>query len=263
MTHSTAIFRTAICAAGLAALVLGRPSAAAAQVECGDTPLIVFAAASMTDAVGEIATAFAEQTGCETSVSFAGSSTLARQIAQGAPAGVFLSANRDWVSWLTENAPEQVAGTAVTVARNGLVAVSRSGETGDIAELLSARFAMGDPEHVPAGIYAKSALETLGIWQDVSPNAAFTENVRVALALAARGEVGAAIVYSTDARMEPDLAVAYRFDPASHPEIAYEAVLLKRGGPAGAAFLDMLSGPQGRRILSTYGFLPGSDGGSG
>ena len=167
------------------------------------------------------------------------------------------------MSWLQENAPDRLAGNPVVIARNGLVVAAKSAGSTDIADLLSSRFAMGDPTNVPAGIYAEAALETLGIWDAVSANAAFAENVRVALAMAARGEVGAAIVYSTDARMQPDLAIAYRFDPASHPEIAYEAVLLTGGGEVGQAFLDRLSAPQGQAILARFGFLAGGEAGQG
>lgn len=246
-----------------AALMLSAGAVTSAELDCGDRPLIVFAAASMTDAIGEVAEGFRGDTGCAVSVSVASSSTLARQIAEGAPAGVYISANRDWVSWLQANAPDRLAGNPVVIARNGLVVAAKSAGSTDIADLLSSRFAMGDPTNVPAGIYAKAALVTLGIWDDVSANAAFAENVRVALAMAARGEVGAAIVYSTDARMEPDLAIAYRFDPASHPEIAYEAVLLTGGGEVAKAFLERLNAPRGKAILAEYGFLAGGEAGQG
>ena len=258
------VFRLRFVAASTLALAaLGAAPASAADIDCGDAPLVVFAAASMTDAVNEFTDDFKADTGCAVTVSVAGSSTLARQIAEGAPAGVYISANRDWVSWLAENAPERIAGEPVIIARNGLVAVSDSGESADIVDLLSSRFSMADPGHVPAGIYGKAALESLGIWDEVSSNAAFTENVRVALAMAARGDVGAAIVYSTDARMEPDLEIAWRFDPASHPEITYEAVLLSGGGDVGQAFLDRLNAEEGRTVLRSYGFLAGGDGGQG
>ncbi|QKV20337.1 molybdate ABC transporter substrate-binding protein [Oricola thermophila] len=248
----------------LAMALLAAPQAGAETV-CGDEPLTVFAAASLADAVGEIATAYESKTGCTAAVSTAGTSTLARQIAVGAPADIFLSANRDWVAWLREEAPTRLAGSPRTFARNALVIVSRpdtSAETG-IAALLSTRFAMGDPGHVPAGIYAKAALSSLGLWDDIARNAVFTENVRVALALAARGDVGAAIVYATDATMESTLAVAHAFNPSSHPEIAYEAVLLTDGGAAGQAFLDLLSGSEGQAILARFGFLPGDEPGNG
>ncbi|WP_223478262.1 molybdate ABC transporter substrate-binding protein [Oricola indica] len=259
-----ALIRLRLGAAFLLTLVtLTAAPANAADIDCGDAPLIVFAAASMTDAINEFTEAFQDDTGCAVTVSVAGSSTLARQIAEGAPAGLYISANRDWVTWLAENAPERIASEPAIIARNGLVAVSKSTDSADIADLLSSRFAMADPGHVPAGIYGKAALESLGIWADVSSNAAFTENVRVALAMAARGDVGAAIVYATDARMEPDLKIAYRFDPASHPEIAYEAVLLSGGGNLGKAFLDRLNGKPGQEVLAKYGFLAGGYGGQG
>lgn len=238
--------------------------AANAGPDCGGRPLIVFAAASLTDAANDMAAAFEEETGCTVSVSIAGSSTLARQVAEGAPAGVFLSANRQWVDWLQEEAPDRVIGDPVVIARNSLVAVSSKAPAKDagLAAILSPHFAMGDPAHVPAGIYGKAALETLGVWAEIEKNGVFTENVRVALQLAARGEVGAAIVYATDAKMEPDLAIAWRFDPETHPEIAYEGVVID-GSEPGAAFLDLVDSRQGREILSRYGFMPGKAAGNG
>lgn len=252
-----------ILAFALLAVFAPVSSASAKDIDCGKDPLIVFAAASMTDAVGAFAETFEAETGCPVALSVASSSTLARQIAQGAPAGVYISANRAWMDWLGDNAPDRLAAEPLVIARNALVAVSSRRETADIADLLSSRFAMGDPTNVPAGIYAKAALETLGLWADVSANAAFAENVRVALAMAARGEVGAAIVYSTDARMEPDLSVAYRFDTATHPEIAYQAGPLSGGGQAARVFLERLAGKQGQAVLAKYGFLAGGDGGQG
>jgi molybdate transport system substrate-binding protein len=243
-------------------LFFAAPSGAAEKQTCGEGPFIIFAAASLTDAVQEVAARFAAETGCPASVSVAGSSTLARQIAEGAPAGVFLSANREWVSWLEENAAERLAGKPVTFARNALVVVAgkKPPESDGLEEMLSSRFAMGDPAHVPVGIYAKAALENIGIWDAVSGNAVFTENVRIALALAARGEAGSAIVYSTDALLAPDLVIAYTFAPATHPEIAYVGMGLANGGKTANAFLGLLSGTEGREIFSRFGFLPGDDG---
>jgi molybdate transport system substrate-binding protein len=256
MTRSRDLLAHAFIA--FAALAFATIPAAAGDSQCPDRPLTIFAAASLTDVTGDIAGAYRNDTGCKAVVSTAGTSTLARQIAEGAPADIFLSANLAWVSWLTNKNPDLAVGPPVTFAHNRLVVVGKD-QTGDLAELLSRRFAMGDPAHVPAGIYAKAALETIGIWSDVSYNAVFTENVRVALSLAARGDVGAAIVYATDARLVPGLAVAWRFDPELHPEIAYQAVLLKGSGEAGQRFMDILAGSEGRKILTGYGFLPGGN----
>ncbi|TCD11380.1 molybdate ABC transporter substrate-binding protein [Oricola cellulosilytica] len=252
----TGIFaRRAVAMLALLTGALLSPSTGSSEtLKCGDRPLLVFAAASLTDVIEAAAAAFTAATECPVAISVAGSSVLARQIEAGAPATLFLSANSEWVTWLETNAAERISGPPRVLARNRLVVVGRA-DPAEIADLLSTRFAMADPAHVPAGMYAKTALEALGVWTDVASNAIFTENVRLALSLAERGDVSTAIVYATDARMEPGLNVLYRFDDANYPEIRYEAVLLTGAGETGGAFLDMLAGPEGQEILAKYGFL--------
>lgn len=220
--------------------------------------LTVFAAASMKDAMDRAAAAFEAETGVETVVSFASSSVLARQIEAGAPADLFISANQAWMDWLGERDLID-ADKRRDVAANTLVIAAprdvKSGKDVPDALLVKARFAMGDPSHVPAGIYAKHALESLGLWDEASGNAVFGENVRVALELAARGEVAAAIVYGSDQKaVEEDLARLYTFPAGSHDPIVYPAAPTVEASPAAAGFLDFLSGTAGQAIFAELGF---------
>lgn len=227
--------------------------------------LTVFAAASMTDALTEIAKGYEAATGTGIVFSFAASSTLARQIMAGAPADIFVSANVDWMDHLETKGfinPE----SRIEPVGNSLVLV-RSLETGaafanmPLADALSAaardgRFiAVGDPDHVPAGLYAKTALESLGLFGTLSGNLARADNVRAALALVESGEAPLGIVYSTDAALARDIAVAGVFPRDSHPPIRYPmARIAATAAPGVDAFLTHLAGPEAARIFEAYGF---------
>ena len=216
----------------------------------------VFAAASMKDAVEHAAAAFEQSTGTPVTVVAASSSVLAKQIAAGAPADLFISANTTWMDW-AEDHGAVAKETRTNIASNALVIAAPENQAGDPAVLLSSgRFAMGDPAHVPAGIYAKQALERLGLWDGVKANAVFGENVRVSLELVKRGEVGAAIVYRSDLAVAPGLAAAFVFDQAAHDPILYPAALTGRGGREAADFLFFLQGSEGQSILRAAGFSP-------
>lgn len=217
----------------------------------------MFAAASMREAMEQAAAAFEAESGVETVVSLAASSVLARQIAAGAPADIFISANLAWTDWLEERgfiraeSRRNVAGNDLVIAAGG--PMPRIADAGVL--LGRGRFAMGDPGHVPAGAYAKAALESLGLWEALKGRAVFGENARVALELARRGEVTAAIVYGSDQKaVEGDLARLYTFPPDSHPPIVYPAAATGNAAPAADAFLAFLSGPQGQAIFRGLGF---------
>ena len=169
--------------------------------------VLVFAAASLQDAFDAVIEEYQAQGGGEVSASYASSSTLARQIEQGAPADVFISANPEWMDYLEERGLLR-AGSRTDLLGNGLVLVAppESETTVEIAPgfdlagaLDGGRLAMGDPDHVPAGIYGRAALESLGVWQAVEPQVARADNVRAALALVARGEAPLGMVYRSDA----------------------------------------------------------------
>ena len=253
-------WRTAVFA--LALLV---PPSAAATAE----PTLVFAAASMKDAVEELARAFGAESGQKIVVSVASSGTLARQIEAGAPADIYLAADPAWMDYLAERDLIDAA-SRNNLTGNRLVAVA-SGEggheNGTVATdtiLNAGRMAMGDPLHVPAGHYAKQALTALGLWETVGKNAAYGENVRVSLALAARNEVAYAIVYASDAKLRDDLLIVYSFPADSHDPIAYAAALTPSAGDQAKAFYYHLFSEAAAEVFAAFGFAPlGGDGAGG
>lgn len=222
----------------------------------------VFAAASLRDALEEISAAFAEETGHTAVVSVAGSSALARQIQAGAPADVFIPASVPWMD-AVEADGLLLPGTRVDLVGNSLVLVASDpeaeaveiGQGFDLAGLLGdGRLAMALVDAVPAGIYGKAALESLGVWEAVSPRVAQADNVRAALALVAAGEAPYGIVYSTDARAEDGVTVVGAFPANTHPPVVYPAAVLADAGPAATAFMDFLRGPEARAAFERQGF---------
>ena len=233
----------------------------AASAGSGDGPL-VFAAASLTDAMTEIAGAFSAATGIRAQFSFAASSTLARQIEYGAPASVFISANRLWMDRL-EEAGLIVAASRSDIAGNRLAVIAPASAgsptdftpSRDLARLLGdGRLAVADPDHVPAGIYARAALESLGLWRDMQPRLARSGDVRGALALVARGEAPLGIVYASDAEVTDRVRAIALLPADSHPPIAYPAALTATAGDDARAFLPFLRGPAAQAILRARGF---------
>jgi len=227
-------------------------------------PLVVFAAASLSDVLQALVRELAKQT--DVRFSFAASSTLARQIEQGAPAQLFISADEAWMDYLAEHGRIDVA-TRRVVAANRLVVVRPGSATAlpgeSVAMLREAlrpgprgadRIATGDPAHVPAGRYAQAALTRLGLWDEVGPRLARADNVRSALSFVERGEAAAGIVYATDARVARGLQVVARFPLASHPPIRYPAALMRGAPPAARALLASISSPQAQPIWSAAGF---------
>lgn len=240
--------------------------AALASAKASDRTL-VFAAASMKDAVESVASAYEAETGKPVAVSFAGSGALARQIEAGAPADLYLAANVAWMDYLEERGLID-AESRRSVAGNELVAVARDGSTAadkiGSADLLSGgRFAMGDPSHVPAGIYARQAFETLDLWEKLQSQAAFGENVRVALALAARGEVAFALVYRSDAAMRDDVEVVFKFPNDLHAPIVYPLALTVRADEDARAFYDYFVSQAEDGVLEPFGFSRPGTGGTG
>ena len=215
--------------------------------------LIVFAAASLKGPLDEIA---AEHGGVR--VSYAGSGTLARQVAQGAPADVVLLANTAWMDVLVSDGAVQ---DPVIVLGNRLVLVGRHGgpvpltAEGMTKALDGGRIAMGFTASVPAGIYGKAAFETLGVWDAIAPLVVEMDSVRAALTLVARGEVPLGVVYASDAQVVPELSVVARFPPESHPLITYAgAVTTSSVHPEAAAFLEALRAPVAQAVFAAAGF---------
>jgi molybdate transport system substrate-binding protein len=242
----------------LCGLVLGLAATPATAQE-----LLVFAAASLQDALGAAITEYQAQGGGEVSASYASSSTLARQIEAGAPADVYISANPQWMDYLDERDLIRAA-SRTDLLGNGLVLVAPldsdiTVEIGPGFDLLGAlgggRLAMGDPDHVPAGIYGKAALESLGVWDAVAPQVARADNVRAALALVARGEAPLGVVYRSDAVADDSVQVVGEFPPASFPEIVYPiAIVAGSAHPEAVALIDMLHSEAAAAIFERYGF---------
>ncbi|MCO6381304.1 molybdate ABC transporter substrate-binding protein [Oceanicola sp. 502str15] len=207
----------------------------------------VFAAASLKGALDEVVAAW---DGGEVRISYAGSSALARQIGAGAPADLFISANPDWVDWLEA---QGVALERVDLLSNSMVLISRADDPRTGLDQLkgSERVAMALVDAVPAGIYGKAALESLGLWEAVAPRVVQADNVRAALALVALGEAPLGIVYATDALAEPGVAVVAGFPAGSHPPILYPAAALSE---AGAPLMEFLQTPDAAEIFARHGF---------
>jgi len=222
--------------------------------------VMIFAAASTTDAITEAADAFKSATGISVVASFAGSSTLAKQVVAGAPADLFLSANIRWMDYAEQNggvAPK----TRSNLLGNRLVLIAPKDAPPLELEKLDAyladrRIAMGDTDYVPAGIYGRMALEKLGLWKVLGNKIARMPNVRSALALVNRGEAAAGIVYATDAPIAPNTKIVVTFPTATHPPIVYPIALTADGAKNGAArrFLEFLTGEKARALFSRYGF---------
>jgi len=247
----------------LAALLLAACLGLAPVPALAAGPVMVFAAASTTNAVSEAIKAYEAAGKGKTVASFASSSTLAKQIAHGAPAQVYLSANEKWMNYLAEKELLE-PGTRVDLLGNRLVLIAPAGskERGPIKARMpllqwlgDGRLAMGDPDHVPAGIYAKQALKYLGLWEQAEPRLARAANVRAALALVERGEAPLGIVYATDAAITPKVTVVGIFPESSHKPIVYPLALLKgQATPEARAFWRLLRSDEAKGIFKKYGF---------
>lgn len=240
----------------LALTLLALPLRAAADVT-------VFAAASLTTALDRVAAAWTDQTGQRVTLSYAGSSALARQIQQGAPADIFISASTDWMDALAASGDLR-ADTRRDILGNTLVLIANGKDarpvtldaTLDLPALLGeGRLAMALVDAVPAGIYGKAALTHLGLWDATAPQVAQADNVRAALAFVARGEAPLGITYATDAAAEDNVTVIATFPADSHPPITYPAALTAQGdSPQAQDFLTFLSSDTARAIWQAAGF---------
>lgn len=223
----------------------------------------IFAAASLTDALGEIGKAYEAARKGRIVASFASSSDLARQIEHGAPADIFISADQQWADYLDQRGLIE-KGSRLTLLSNDLVLVAPAGSDVKLAigpnfPLASAlgdgRLAVGDPDHVPAGIYAHQALETLGVWGSVESKLARAGSVRAALLFVERGDCPLGIVYRSDALSDPKVRVVGTFPADSHPPVIYPAARIAgHGSPAAIEFLHYLIGPEASAVFKKYGF---------
>ncbi len=227
-------------------------------------PLTVFAAASLTNAMQDIGALWTAAGHGKIVFSFASSSTLAQQIEHGAPANVFFSADEKWMDDVAAR-NGLAEGTRHDLVGNSLVLVEpkasmkpitlAQGARLDTVLGLTGRLAVGDPAHVPAGIYAQQALQKLGLWSSLQTRLAPADSVRSALRLVELGEAPAGIVYATDVGVSPKLAIAGTFPPASHDPIVYPAAIVKAGNTKDARdFLAFLSTQPARDVFEHYGF---------
>ena len=246
----------------LIGLTAGVAAAAAFGVTAETRPVLVFAAASLQTALDAIAARWRADAHRQATVSYAASSTLAKQIANGAPADLFISADLKWMDYLEQHGLIDPR-SRVDLLGNSLVLIApaNTASSGKIASgfplakwLGGGRLAMADPAAVPAGIYGKQALQRLGVWQSVEAHIAAAENVRAALLLVARGEAPLGIVYRTDAASEPAVRVIGTFPADSHAPIVYPMALTKTAQPDAAAFAAHLRGPVAGELFAAQGF---------
>ena len=235
------------------------PGLAAMPVRAAE--LLVFAASSTTNAVTDINALYRQTAGGRVAASFASTGILARQIENGAPAQIILSANRMWLDYLaTRNLLAR--GTRTRLAGNRLVLIAPARSPLRIAlapgfadNFRTGRLAIADPGHTPAGMYARAALRRLGVWQDVSRRTARAANVREALMLVERGEATAGIVYETDARASGRVRVVARFPSDTHPPIVFEAALIgENPAPAARRYIRFLASDEAAAIFRRHGF---------
>ena len=261
--------RRRLLAAGLAVALpsvsRAQPAAPGTRQSAAGTHALVFAAASLKDALDAVVAGWVAGGGRRPAIAYAGSPALARQIEQGAPADLFVSADEAWMDHLEARGLLR-AGSRVALLANALVLVAPTAQPTpaalrlapgvDLAGALGdGRLAIADPRTVPAGRYARAALTALGAWAPVADRLAPTENVRAALALVARGEAPLGVVYATDARAEPRVRVVDVFQASSHPPIVYPlARTAASRSPDAGPLAAWLAGPAAAAIFVAHGF---------
>ena len=249
-----------------ALLILGTLGLPARAADAPDQELLVFAAASLTNALDEIGTAYTQKTQQHVKFSYAASSSLARQLEAGSRADVFLSADLEWMDYVQARGLIDRT-TRRNVLRNRLVLVAPADSKIELqiapgfalaAALGNGRLATGDPQSVPVGKYARSALTSLGVWNDVADRLVRADNVRSALAFIARGETPLGIVYETDAKVEKRVRVVDFFPADSHAPIVYPVAVTAQARPAAGQFIDFLQSSAAQNAFQKYGFQKSS-----
>jgi molybdate transport system substrate-binding protein len=249
----------------LAGLMLTSTFFVEAQAQKTDTTTItIFAAASLKNALDNAAAAYEKSTGNKAVISYAGSSALARQIEQGAPADIFISADLDWMNYV-EKAKLIKNDTRFNLLGNELVLIAPKSSSVELkigkdfplaVALGDNHIAMANVKSVPAGKYGSAALKKLGVWSAVESKVAQADNVRAALALVATGEAPLGIVYQTDAAAEPKVKIVGVFPEDTHPPIIYPIAIIAatKNGDAAKAFIDYLKTPDARAFFTQQGF---------
>lgn len=247
-----------------AALALASAVAGGAPAQTGERPVLVFAAASLTDALNELGDAYRAQGRRRPVFNFAASSVLARQIDQGAGADLFISADEPWMDYLAERRLI-VTDSRVSFLSNRLALISPRdrplrvdiGHGFDLHRALrGGRLALADPDSVPAGRYARAALQSLGVWTGVRGDVVRAENVRAALRFVELGEAAAGVVFLTDARASGRVAIAGELPSWAHPRISYPMAAVRGGREAEArAFADFLQSETADSVFRRLGFV--------
>src|SRR5262245_57564112 len=247
----------------LCTCVLGTFGAPARAADSQGNELLVFAATSLTNALDDIGNAYTQQTQQPVKFSYAASSALARQLEAGARADVFFSADLEWMDFVqARNLIDRSTRRNALSNRLVLVAPTDSKIALKIAPgfpLAAAlgsngRLATGDPDSVPVGKYARSALTSLGVWNDVADRLVRADNVRSALAFIARGETPLGIVYETDAQVEKRVRIVDFFPGDSYPPIVYPVAVTAQARPASRQFVEFLQSAPAQEIFKKYGF---------
>lgn len=253
----------------LGSLGAARAAAAAAQERAAGTrgdakALLVFAAASLSEALEEVNAAFSAHSGLAVKASYAASSVLARQIEAGAPADVFFSADREWMDYLAQRGLIR-SGSRRDLLGNALVLIAPADSAlrlkiapgFDLAGALGrGRLATADPDSVPAGLYARAALMKLGVWERVADRLVRAENVRAALEYVAHGEAPLGIVYQTDALAEKRVRIVGVFPADTHPPITYPLALTAIARAPASQYAEFVAGDTARQIFERRGFVP-------
>ena len=224
-----------------------------------ETGPVVLAASSMQEGLTAAADDWAAHGHPRPVLSFASSSAVARQVSEGAPADLVVTSDDRWIEWLAQR--DALAGEPVPLVANSLVVVVPASAPGPnslsqfAAHESAGRLAIGEPESVPAGEFARAALRNMGLWDEVSSRVAPGENVRASLALVERGEAALGIVYASDAAASDRVRIVETIEPAMHPPIIYYAALVSRARHEDTrAFLDYLVSPRGQRAIVAKGF---------
>jgi molybdate transport system substrate-binding protein len=251
-------------AAGVAAWLIALGVAPPAWAAEPDPPaLLVFAAASLADVLGVLSTSWTRSSGMAVKLSFASSSVLARQVEAGGNSDVFISADQEWMDYLALRGLIDQTSRRNLVG-NRLVLIAPADSTLDLeiapgfalaGALEGGRLATGDPDTVPVGRYARSALVSLGVWDGLADRLVRADNVRSAMMFVARGEVPLGIVYSTDALIDRKVRIVDTFPETSHAPINYPGAAIKGSNPAAVRYLAYLGGPEATATWKKYGFL--------
>lgn len=248
---------------GTALLILGMVGTPARAADAPDQELLIFAAASLSNSLDEIGTAYTQKTQQHVKFSYAASSALARQLEAGSRADVFVSADLEWMDYMqARNLIDRSTRRNLLGNRLVLVAPADSkielkiapGFAVGAALGSNGRLATGDPESVPVGKYARSALTSLGVWNDVADRLVRADNVRSALAFIARGETPLGIVYETDAKVERRVRIIDFFPEDSHPPIVYPVAVTANARPAARQFIEFLQSSPAQEAFKKYGF---------